>query len=254
MTTHLHIPDPHAHPEHSNMRFNLLGKLILDLKPDVVICAGDLFDMESLNSFDSASRKAWTKTSYTKDITVGIDAQERMFWPMRKAKRRMPRRVFNMGNHEAPRIERWLGTETIMEGSVGVSDMDLDYYWDDVVPFLEPIIIDGIAYCHYWVSGVMGRAISGTRPASQILRKEHMSCTSGHSHTLDFAQEHTASGNRIQALVNGCFVDYDSPWNNKQSSSMWHSGVAIKRNVDEGQYDLQLVSMASLYKEYGDAK
>ena len=31
------------------------------------------------------------------------------------------------------------------------------------MPFLEPIVIDGVVFCHYICSGVMGRSISGAR-------------------------------------------------------------------------------------------
>jgi hypothetical protein len=46
--THLIIPDAHAHPDYSNDRFTWLGKLIGDVRPDVVINIGDWFDLPSL--------------------------------------------------------------------------------------------------------------------------------------------------------------------------------------------------------------
>jgi predicted MPP superfamily phosphohydrolase len=42
--THLIIPDPHAHPDFNNDRAVWLGELIKDLKPDVVVNLGDMWD------------------------------------------------------------------------------------------------------------------------------------------------------------------------------------------------------------------
>lgn len=251
MTTHLFIPDPHAIPGENNKRFDYLGKMILDVKPDVVICAGDLFDMPSLASQDSASRKAWEHRSYAKDIQAGVEAQDRLWSPYTKAKRRRPRRVFNMGNHEAPRITRFIEAEPMLKGVVDIKDMELERYWDDVVPFLEPIVIDGIAYAHYFVSGVMGRPIGGLHPAYSIVKAKHISCVAGHSHLFNTHIETKADGGIIRGLVGGCFVDYKSHWNNSQSEAMWYSGVQILRNVHKGNYDLQEVSMHALERAYG---
>lgn len=251
MTTHLFIPDPHAYPGENNKRFDYLGKLCMDVKPDVVICAGDLFDMPSLASYDSAARKAWEHRSYAKDIEAGVEAQDRIWAPYTKAKRRRPRRVFTVGNHETPRIHRFVEAEPMLEGVVSESDMELSRYWDDVVPFLEPILIDGIAYSHYFVSGVMGRPINGLHSAFAIVKAKHMSCVAGHSHLLSTHVETKVDGSIIRGLVGGCFVDYKSHWNNSQSEAMWWSGVHILRNVDNGNYDLQEVSMRTLVEAYG---
>ena len=50
--THLIIPDSHAHPDYKNDRYDWLGKLILDLKPDVLVNIGDTADMASLSAYD----------------------------------------------------------------------------------------------------------------------------------------------------------------------------------------------------------
>ena len=50
MTTHLIIPDGHTHPDYNNDRFTWLGKLIVDLQPEVVVNIGDMADMASLCS------------------------------------------------------------------------------------------------------------------------------------------------------------------------------------------------------------
>jgi hypothetical protein len=67
MTTHLVIPDQHAHPDFHNKRADWLGQLIKELRPDVVINIGDAADMPSLSSYDKGTkgfqgRKSWRAT------------------------------------------------------------------------------------------------------------------------------------------------------------------------------------------------
>ena len=56
MSRHLVVPDPHAHPDFSNIRFDWLAQLIIDLKPDHVICLGDFGDLPSLCSYDKGTK------------------------------------------------------------------------------------------------------------------------------------------------------------------------------------------------------
>lgn len=82
---HLVVPDPHAHPDYSNKRFEYLGKLIVDLKPDKVICLGDFADLPSLCSYDKGTA-GFEGRRYKDDVASVIDAQEKMLFAIRKAK------------------------------------------------------------------------------------------------------------------------------------------------------------------------
>ncbi len=248
MTTHLVIPDSHAHPDQSNQRFNWIGKLIHELKPDVVINIGDHFDMASLSGH-SSKFELETKR-YQKDISAGVDALNRLNHYTKRAKKKRPRMIFTVGNHEA-RIPRLVSEQPMLEGKIGYGDLQLEDHGWEVYPFLESAIVDGIAYSHYFVSGVMGRPIGGDNVARSMLNKQHMSVTCGHSHLLDFATTMKADGKRIMGLVCGVYQDYHATWNSNQAESLWWSGVVIKRNVHEGNYDPQFVSLKSLQREYG---
>ncbi len=245
---HLIIPDAHAHPDEDNRRFDWIGKLILDLKPDVIVNIGDLWDMPSLSGH--SSKKEIENKRYQKDIAIGVEALDRMNAPTRKAKKKIPRRVFIMGNHEE-RVNRIATEQPILEGKIGEADFQLEKYGWEVIPFLTPIVIDDIAYSHYFVSGVMGRAIGGENVARSLLTKQHMSCTQGHSHLLDYALGSRADGGRIQALVCGVCQTYKTKWNNNQSEAQWWPGIVIKRDVEDGHYDPEFVSIHRLEKEYG---
>lgn len=252
MTTHLIIPDQHAHPDHNNDRFEWLGRLIIDLRPDVVINLGDMADMPSLSSYDKGT-VTFEGKRYHKDITSAFDAQQRMMLPIRATKKKKPKFIFLEGNHEH-RITKAVNSDTRLEGTIGLKDLLLKEWGWETYPFLEVASINGIAYSHYFTSGVMGRPVGGENPAKSLLNKQHMSATAGHTHTLDFASTVNAEGTRLMGLVAGAYVDYSSSWNNAQSEALWWSGVVIKRNVDHGTYDPQFVSINTLRKEYGNVK
>ena len=258
MTTHLIIPDGHTHPDHSNERFEWLGRLIVDLKPDVVVNIGDMADMPSLCSYDRGTQ-GFEGRRYKRDIKACIDANERLFAPIkeynksqRQNKKRTykPRTVFTLGNHEH-RITKAISCDPILEGTIGIEDLQLEKYWGEVYDFLDIVVIDGIAYSHYFTSGVMSRPISSEHAAYGLLTKKFMSCTQGHTHTRDHADRTRADGTRLNGLVCGVFQDYRSEWAGP-ANEMWWSGVVIKRNVSDGDYDLEWMSIERLKELYGD--
>lgn len=254
--THLVVADIHAHPDHNNDRADLLAKLCIDVRPDVVINLGDSADMASLSSYDRGTREFQFR-NYEKDINAHLDFQDRWWSQVRRTKRKLPYRVVLEGNHDE-RIKRAINVQPELEGAkYGISPNDLSYseYYNVVVPYYggTPGIfnIDGIAYAHYFVSGVKGMAIGGEHPAYQLLNKNFVSCTVGHSHTIDFSSRTTATGQRINGLVAGCFFDYFQSWAG-EATKKWWSGVVLKKNVDgEGNYDPMFISMDQLRKEYG---
>lgn len=250
--THLVIPDSHAHPEFNNNRADYLGKLILDVRPDVVIHLGDSADLSSLASYDKGTRAAIGRT-YRADIDSHLDFIDRAFSPLRKAKRKMPHRVFLEGNHEH-RIERALDASPELIGTIDMRDLQLEENFNEVVYYEggTPGVyqVDGVFYAHYFISGLMGRPISGQHHAASLLTSQMASCTQGHSHLCDYAVRTRAGGTKMHGLVAGVFQDYDSKWAGK-SNELWWRGVIVKHNVENGSYDPQFISLDSLRKEYG---
>lgn len=253
MSTHLIIPDYHAKPGDDNRRADWLAKLIIDVKPDVVVNIGDQADMPSLCSYDRSTR-AFVGRTYSDDIAAHNEAQERIWEPVRRRKKKLPRSVFLIGNHEQ-RINKALDASHELEGTISLNDLDLDTYYDDVVPYTGntpgSIAIDGIVYAHYFISGVMGRPVGGTHPAHSLISKLHHSCTSGHLHLADWSTTTTVLGNRVQGLFCGTYqeVEPETSWAGA-ASSLWWNGVVVKRNVDRGNYDLQMISIDTMKKEY----
>lgn len=252
MSTHLVIPDIHAHYEHDNTRASYLSQLIIDLKPDIVVNMGDQADMPSLSSYDRGTR-SFNGRSYQADIVSHCDFQDRLWGAVRGRKKKLPRRIFLEGNHEH-RIERALDADPYLTGSIGFSDLQVDDYYDDIVRYNGNtpgiITVDGIQYAHYFVSGLLGRAISSEHHAHTLLAKRHISSTCSHSHLLDYCIRPNSGTRSLHALVAGCYLDYRTGWAG-QSEDLWWSGVIIKRNVEEGTYDPEFVSLQQLKKEYG---
>lgn len=251
--THLVVPDPHAHPQHHNKRADLLGKLIADLKPDVVVNLGDQWDFPSLSEYDRGKKSYWGR-AYADDLNAGLDFSERMWEPIRKLKRKRPYSVFLEGNHEE-RIKRLLQIQPELEGTVGFGDLDLKRNYHDIVEYAGrtpgSIVIDGIIYCHYSISGIMGRPIGGEHPGYSLLTKQFQSVTCGHIHTADWCTRVTMDGKRIHGLVAGVYQDYWSDWAG-DINHLWWRGLVIKRNVDgKGNYDPEFVSLSRLHEEYG---
>lgn len=252
MSTHLVIPDPHAHYQHNNDRADWLSKLIKEVKPDVVINLGDQWDMPSLSGYDKG-KKSFVGRTYRADLDAGLEFSDRLWGPVRKAKKKLPRRVFIEGNHEE-RIRRAVNSSPELEGIVSFKDLDLTRDYQDIVEYNGQtpgiIEIDGINYSHYFVSGVMGRPIGGEHPAYSLLTKEFTSCTCGHIHTTDFSTRTLPDGRRLMGMVAGVFQDYDSDWAG-EVNKLWWRGVIIKRNVENGCYDPEWVSLDKMRKEYG---
>lgn len=251
MSTHLIIPDPHAHYRHHNRRAEWVGHLINEVKPDVVINLGDTADMPSLSGYDKG-KKSFQGRTYRADVDAHNDFQDRLWGTVRKAKRRMPRRVTLIGNHEQ-RISRAIEVQPELEGTISYNDLRLEDWYDDVVHYNGNtpgiIEIDGVYYAHYFVSGVMGRPVGGEHPAYSLLTKKYGSCTQGHTHVYDHCFRTTASGQKIFGLIAGVFIDYRADYAG-EVNDLWWSGVFIKRRVEKGTYNLQMVSVDELRHEY----
>ena len=253
---HLVIPDAHAKPDTDLSRADLLAKLIADVKPTTVIDLGDTADMPSLCSYDKGT-KSFHGRSYERDIDAHAEFQERIWKPLSRRKKKMPRRIRIIGNHDY-RIWRAIEIQPELEGHrFGVSprDLDLERYYTDVVEYNGGtpgiINVDGVHYSHFFVSGVKGLPIGGEHSASSLLTKQFQSCTVGHSHLLDFATKTRADGTRMNGLVAGVFQEHFSDFAG-ESNKLWWKGVVIKRGVEGGMYDPEFVSLERLRKVYGD--
>jgi len=246
----------HADPGTSNERFDWLGSLIYDIKPDYVVDLGDGADMRSLNSFDTRRPEAIVSQSYERDIDSYNDSQERIRHKFRMHKRKRPTFYGFEGNHEQ-RIKRAIGTDPRLEGTkygISFSHLNTNRWFDEYHEYTNsaPAICsyDGVSYAHFIASGNYGSALSSVHHGHALVHKLGCSTTVGHSHKFHFYRKAESRPYPAQGLVAGCFKGADEGWAG-QANREWTKGVAIKRCLENGSYDLQWISMDALRKEYG---
>jgi len=107
--------------------------------------------------------------------------------------------------------------------------------------------VDGVAYCHFFTSGVMGRPVTN---AKLLLQKKHMSCVMGHVQDRDIAFDRDASGKRMTALFAGIYYQHDEDYLNPQTNGSW-SGLWMFNEVTDGAFDEMPISMSYLRRRYG---
>lgn len=251
---HLVIPDVQVKPEHNTDYLEWAGKYAVEKKPDVIICIGDFWDMPSLSSYD-VGKKSFEGRKYKDDIEAGKLAMQTFLKPIKaynkkakksKKKQYTPRLVFTLGNHEQ-RIERAVESDRKLEDLISYDDFGLEKDGWEVIPYLQPIVIDGVAYSHFFTSGVMGRPVSS---AKLLLTKKHMSCVMGHVQQRDIAFSNRADGSHITGIFVGTFYQHDEEYLGPQGNQHWH-GIWMLHDVRDGEFDEMPISMRYLEKKYG---
>ena len=237
--THIIIPDSHAEPTHNNDRFEWLGHFIYRVRPDVVIDIGDSASMDSLCTYDKG-KTGYDASRYVHDINAYTDAMEKLWWPYKRHKKKLPRREKRRGNHE-DRINTAVSYAGVMQGTFSIDDLQEKDFNDNIHEYLdagEPI--DGVTYNHTCPSPIMAKPINSVNLARAIIKQEHKSYTVGHTHTRDFHEERG-----IQSLVVGCYFDQHHSFARSANENYWR-GIVVCRNVEGGRYDHQWVSLEEI--------
>lgn len=250
---HLVIPDCQIRPGDNLDFLRRIGTYIVEKQPDVVIQIGDFADMPSLSSYD-VGKKTFEGRRYKADIEATHLAMEALLEPLHtynakqqrtKHQQYHPRLVFTLGNH-CDRISRAVNNDPKLDGTIGLSDLKYEEYGWEVYPYLQPVIIDGIAYCHFFVTGVMGRPCTS---AQAQLVKHHMSVVSGHQQGLQIATGHKADGTRLTSVIAGSCYEHDEDYLGYQGNKHWR-GILMLHEVNSGSFDLMPVSLDYLRKKY----
>lgn len=253
MTKILVLPDLQIKPEDDLTYIDRYSQYILDKRPDVIVQIGDFADMPSLSSYDQG-KLGFEGRRYTKDVECVHDALQRLFLPLfqlqanqivNKKKVYKPRTVITLGNHEG-RITRAINNDAKLEGLISVEDLNFKGYFDEVYPFLEVVVIEGVAFSHYFSTGVAGRPSS---TAQAQLNKQHMSCVAGHQQGLQIATAHRADGTRLTSIIAGSGYEHDEEYLGAQGNQHWR-GCLMLHEVKDGGFDLMPVSLNYLKGKY----
>jgi len=244
MATHLVIGDPHCNPKASNDRFLWAGKLARDLKPDTIICMGDFSSLDSLSSYDKG-KKSFEGRRYKKDIDHAHDALEKF---NKGLNGRRSRKVMLLGNHE-DRIDRIVDETPELDGTISTKDLKFKEFGWEVIAYQEPVAIDGVHYCHNYPTGIMGKPISGDNIARSLLLKNKVSSTVGHCHLFDYSMCTIPSGRKVLGLSAGCYLHHKEDYA-RNTQRLWWSGLIVKRNVRQGEYDIETVEYNTVKRRY----
>jgi hypothetical protein len=248
---HFVIPDVQAKPGSNFDYLIAAGNYIVEKKPDVIVCIGDFADLPSLSSYDRGL-KSFEGRSYADDKWAAREAMDALLTPLFKETERLkknkektykPRMVLTLGNHEN-RINRVINEDRKLEGLISTDD--LPYQDWEVKPFLEVETINGVAYSHYFVSGVMGRPIT---TAQALLTKKHMSCFAGHQQGRQIAYARRADGREMTAIISGSFYEHDEDYMGPQGNQHWR-GCWMLHEVNDGAFDEMAVSLRYLKENY----
>lgn len=245
------IPDTQVKPGIDTKYLLNIGRYLVEKQPDVIVHLGDHWDMPSLSSYD-VGKRSFEGRRYNKDVEAGNEAMVRLtdpiaYYNMRAKANHKPRYTpemhFLMGNHEN-RINRAVDSDPRLEGTIGVKDLDLAGW--KVHDFLEVVIINGIAFSHYFVTGIAGRPAS---TAAAQLNKKHMSCIAGHQQGLQIATAHRADGKRLTSIIAGSCYEHNEDYLGHQGNKHWR-GMLMLHEVNDGQFDLMPVSLEYINKKY----
>jgi Calcineurin-like phosphoesterase len=250
---HFVIPDCQIRPGDNLDFLTAIGNFIIAKKPDTIVCIGDFADMPSLSSYD-VGKKSFEGKRYIKDVEATKEAMQALLNPLwmfnwnavqTKHKQYKPRLVLTLGNHEN-RINRAVDNDAKLEGVLSIDDPNYETFGWEVFPFLEVVSIDGVAYSHYFTSGVLGRPCTS---AQAQLTKKHQSCVAGHQQGLQIAMGNRADGTAITSIIAGSCYEHDEDYMGPQGNKHWR-GCLMLHDVHEGSFNAVPVPLSFLKEKY----
>jgi len=154
-----------------------------------------------------------------------------------------------LGNH-CQRIERHVDANPELYGFFGYDYLLYKEAGWEVYDFLEPVIVNGITYCHFMSNPFTGKPYGGT--AMNILKHVGESFSMGHKQTLDITTRFLpASGRQQWGLIAGACYDHKEIYKGHQGDKHWR-GVVVKHNVSQGSYNPMFINLDYLKQKYGE--
>lgn len=240
------IPDVQALPGSPTNHLTACGKYLAEKRPDVIVNIGDFGDFPSLSRFGRGEREFEGKR-YAKDLAAYHRSMEALMNPIAAAQGYKPRLEYTLGNHET-HIERLTQEYPVLAEHITMEkDLHPETYGWRVHDFLRPIAIGGVAFSHYFPSGVMGRPIT---TAAELLRKLHMSAVAGHQPGRDIAYGRRADGGHMTAIISGSFYQHDMKFLSPFTNAHWR-GMYMLHEVKNGRFDEMPVSINFLLRKFG---
>lgn len=255
-STHIVIGDTQVKPGVETAHLSWIGRYIVDAfagQPNVkVIHVGDHADMPSLSSYDKG-KKEMEGRRYRADIEAANNGFDLLCEPLfdfnkgkRAAARWWPERHITLGNHEA-RISRACEEDAQLEGAISLDDLNYRAHGWHVHPFLEPIVLEGVHYAHYFYNPNTGRPLAGENLETRLKQIGH-TFTMGHQQGMKYGLRPVGKS-RHQGLVIGSTYLHEEKYLGPQSTAYWR-GIVVKHQVEDGTYDPMFVSLDYLCRRY----
>lgn len=237
------IGDLHAHPDYDLKRFEEAGRLVAQEQPDVVVQIGDWADMCSINSH--GSKLELESRRLREDIEVTRESLALFDDPIRKRKKKLPRKVLTKGNHEFF-IDRLVAQHPNLQSSVSVEQLGFSEFGWEVHEYRRAVEIAGFHFVHH-LGSQTGRAARVDSPSNGV-RAMGVSTVVGHSHTyarVPVPYKHR----RIWGLDVGCLIHKDmgyfEHWSCDTAYKYWR-GVVILNNAAHGDADISEIRAETL--------
>lgn len=258
---HLLIPDTQIRPGVNTDHIEAAANYAVAKKPDTIVIIGDWWDLPSLNKYEPKGSKFFEGVRYKEDVEAGKEAMRRFLKPIREVTEQQkrnkkkvwePRIVFTYGNHDQGRIERAIKEDPQkLEGIIGVSDLGVETEFGlESHPYLVPVVIDGIAYCHAFINpdSPVGSPLGGT--IENKLRLVGHSFSMGHNQKRQYGIRYNGLGQEIHGLVAGAFYSHDESYQGPQGNRQHWRGIVLKNEVENGRYDACFVSLDFLMRRW----
>lgn len=228
--------------------YNAISNEIIERKPDVIVFLGDFWDMKSMYK---ATKETFNGKLYKLDIAVGIQAMEILMRPILNKinKSWNPRLVFCLGNHEY-RITKMENSYKALNGLLSIEDLKLKDWGFEVIKFLEPIVIDDIAYCHYFTNGLMNNPIIS---AKLMIMRKLMNCVQGHRQSFEIHREVRADGYPIYGIFAGSSYLHDEDYLGNQGNHYARLVWALN-DVKGKSFDPEQLLINRLVKKWNKVK
>ncbi len=229
-----------------------LGNYIEEKRFEKIIVAGDWWDMPATSNFNTAMQQEGLRIQ--EDIDSGNRAMNLLWRAVNKRNKKSsvghrkqyhPEKHFIFGNHEY-HMERFAESHPAISTMLGYELLNLDVHGFIKHPFLVPVDIDGILYCHYFKPAASARPIGGQM--DNRLKLIAQSFTQGHLQEFMYGERQIPSGKRLHGLVAGAFYMHDEAFK-IQGNAHWR-GVIVKHEVRNGEYDIMKVSLNYLLRKY----
>lgn len=220
------------------------GKYIAAKRPDVIVCIGDFGDFPSLSHFERGTI-SFEGRRYAKDKNAFHQGMQLFLDPIRREPGYNPFMEFTLGNHE-DHIRRAVSEDPKLEGLMSIEDLKLEEYGWRVHEFMQPVSIGGVAFCHYFPSGILGKPITTAR---SLLTKLHMSAIAGHQQGRDIAFARRADGGDLTAIISGSFYAHSYSYLSPFTNAHWR-GAWFMNQVKDGAFDNMALSLEYLVKKF----